>query len=287
MYKLRRKTIINQHITHASLSTIFWSSLRCIQFFSVQSRRSRPIFPRGEQHASWAGEEPTRWIFLVAFKVVLLLSFEYAYSSKSSIDWYPSFSAIAAKRFSIIYSCLLRSSFAKRRFLICEHWVYGWQLSYRNWLTVSSERRASSNPSFDSVVFSTRLTIVDICAEALKSERAVAAVYEWPRHEAREKHMMRVIGASVGLTFGKGTTESALPSRTEVMSVNARDDLPRVSLESVQDWKRIRANFEKATYAAFEERIASSELGLGEHRQLLQSHIKQVGDAFYWRRAWI
>ena len=58
------------------------------------------------------------------------------------------------------------------------------------------------------------------------------------------------------------------------MSGPARDDLPRVSLDSLQDWQRIRNNFENAVYATFEDKLSQSELK--EQKQLLQAHIKQV-----------
>lgn len=62
------------------------------------------------------------------------------------------------------------------------------------------------------------------------------------------------------------------------MSGNARDDLPRVSIDSVQDWQRIRSNLENAAYATLEDKLSQSELS--GHKQLLQAHLKQASLAF-------
>ncbi|KAL5518979.1 hypothetical protein ACEPAH_662 [Sanghuangporus vaninii] len=52
-----------------------------------------------------------------------------------------------------------------------------------------------------------------------------------------------------------------------------RDELPRVSVETLQDWLRIRENFTSASIAALESRLA--ERGSEDQQHVFLPHIKQ------------
>ncbi|KAI5123622.1 hypothetical protein M0805_003436 [Coniferiporia weirii] len=62
----------------------------------------------------------------------------------------------------------------------------------------------------------------------------------------------------------------------ESAGVNIRDDLPRVSIDSVQEWRRIKENFNAAALNTFEAKLAQS--GLSSQRNLLLPHLKQFVD---------
>ncbi|TFK55341.1 hypothetical protein OE88DRAFT_1622798 [Heliocybe sulcata] len=53
----------------------------------------------------------------------------------------------------------------------------------------------------------------------------------------------------------------------------AREDLPRVSIETLQDWRRMKHNYESALLQAFEERLAAS--GLTHEREALLPYINE------------
>lgn len=55
---------------------------------------------------------------------------------------------------------------------------------------------------------------------------------------------------------------------------SVRDDLPRVSLESIQDWHRIKENVNSAALVTLESKLA--ERGLTNQRHILLPHLKQV-----------
>ncbi|KAH8120282.1 hypothetical protein DFH11DRAFT_48718 [Phellopilus nigrolimitatus] len=57
---------------------------------------------------------------------------------------------------------------------------------------------------------------------------------------------------------------------------NVRDDLPRVSVDSLQDWQSIRENFNAAALATLEARLVQH--GLSGQRHLFLPHIKQFVD---------
>ncbi|KDQ59385.1 hypothetical protein JAAARDRAFT_32946 [Jaapia argillacea MUCL 33604] len=54
---------------------------------------------------------------------------------------------------------------------------------------------------------------------------------------------------------------------------NSREDLPRVSVDTLQDWQRVRANYEAAILHKLEERLATSPSS--HDRQALLGHVNQ------------
>ncbi|KAL5495300.1 hypothetical protein ACEPAI_763 [Sanghuangporus weigelae] len=58
-----------------------------------------------------------------------------------------------------------------------------------------------------------------------------------------------------------------------------RDELPRVSVETLQDWLRVRENFTSASIAALESRLA--ERGSEDQRHVFLPHIKQASSFPY------
>ncbi|THH09466.1 hypothetical protein EW145_g1984 [Phellinidium pouzarii] len=57
------------------------------------------------------------------------------------------------------------------------------------------------------------------------------------------------------------------------MASNVRDDLPRVSVDSIQYWQRIKENFNSAAFATLESKLVQH--GLGNQRHILFPHLKQ------------
>ena len=57
-----------------------------------------------------------------------------------------------------------------------------------------------------------------------------------------------------------------------------REEFPRVSVDTQQDWQRIRANFTQAVYARLDERLALNNL-TGQ-RSLFADHAQQVLSLF-------
>lgn len=56
---------------------------------------------------------------------------------------------------------------------------------------------------------------------------------------------------------------------------SSREDLPRVSVGTVQDWQRLEGNYKRATLSHLEEQILAK--GLTGERDALLAHINQVG----------
>ncbi|KAI0303444.1 hypothetical protein B0F90DRAFT_1582748, partial [Multifurca ochricompacta] len=53
----------------------------------------------------------------------------------------------------------------------------------------------------------------------------------------------------------------------------SREDIPRISVDSLRDWHRIKANFTKAVFEQFDQRIRQS--GLESERASLVPHVQQ------------
>ncbi|ETW85570.1 hypothetical protein HETIRDRAFT_242799, partial [Heterobasidion irregulare TC 32-1] len=58
-----------------------------------------------------------------------------------------------------------------------------------------------------------------------------------------------------------------------------REEFPRVSVDTQQDWQRIRANFTQAVYARLDEQLALNNL-TGQ-RSLFADHVQQLIDATF------
>lgn len=56
--------------------------------------------------------------------------------------------------------------------------------------------------------------------------------------------------------------------------MDTREDLPRVSVGSVQDWEKIKANYRTATIACLEDHILAT--GLQNERDALIAHTNEV-----------
>ena len=54
----------------------------------------------------------------------------------------------------------------------------------------------------------------------------------------------------------------------------SREDIPRISTDSLRDWHTIKANFSKAVLEQFDQTIRQS--GLESERASLLPHVKQV-----------
>ncbi|KZT28640.1 hypothetical protein NEOLEDRAFT_1129489 [Neolentinus lepideus HHB14362 ss-1] len=52
-----------------------------------------------------------------------------------------------------------------------------------------------------------------------------------------------------------------------------REDLPRISIETLQDWRRIKYNYERALMQALDERLVAS--GLAQEREALVPYISE------------
>ena len=60
------------------------------------------------------------------------------------------------------------------------------------------------------------------------------------------------------------------------MAVNSqREDIPRISAESLDDWQRIKRNYTLAALNALDEQLKASN-GTPEDRQVLLAHVHQV-----------
>lgn len=55
---------------------------------------------------------------------------------------------------------------------------------------------------------------------------------------------------------------------------NQREDIPRVSVDSLQDWQRIRENYTNAALAALDVELAASSSS--SERDLLLQHLHRV-----------
>lgn len=53
-----------------------------------------------------------------------------------------------------------------------------------------------------------------------------------------------------------------------------REDIPRVSVGSVQDWKKVRCNYEKAAFSKLEEQVALR--GITSEKEAITAHLKKV-----------
>jgi hypothetical protein len=54
----------------------------------------------------------------------------------------------------------------------------------------------------------------------------------------------------------------------------SREDIPRISIDTLRDWHRIKANFSKAVLEQFDQVIRQS--GLESERASLLPHVQQV-----------
>ena len=53
-----------------------------------------------------------------------------------------------------------------------------------------------------------------------------------------------------------------------------REDIPRVSVDSAQDWRQIRSNYEKAALSKLEEQVMLR--GIMAEKEVIQLHLQQV-----------
>lgn len=53
-----------------------------------------------------------------------------------------------------------------------------------------------------------------------------------------------------------------------------REDIPRVSVDSVQDWKQVRGNYEKAALSKLEEQVMLR--GITAEKEAVKAHLQQV-----------
>ncbi|CAA7267955.1 unnamed protein product [Cyclocybe aegerita] len=68
----------------------------------------------------------------------------------------------------------------------------------------------------------------------------------------------------------KYTTEHSLPTD----SMDAREDLPRISVDSALDWQKVRSNYTDATFAALQAQVASR--GQSREHDAIRAHLEQV-----------
>lgn len=54
----------------------------------------------------------------------------------------------------------------------------------------------------------------------------------------------------------------------------SREEIPRISIDSLRDWHRMKANFTNAVFEMFDERIRQN--GLQSERATLLPHLQQV-----------
>ncbi len=57
-------------------------------------------------------------------------------------------------------------------------------------------------------------------------------------------------------------------------SMENREDIPRVSVDSAQDWRQIRSNYEKAVLSKLEEQVMLR--GIMTEKEAIQLHLQQV-----------
>jgi len=53
-----------------------------------------------------------------------------------------------------------------------------------------------------------------------------------------------------------------------------REELPRVSLESIQDWQKMRANYKEAALTSLRAQISAR--GVAKEQDALLAHLEQV-----------
>lgn len=58
-----------------------------------------------------------------------------------------------------------------------------------------------------------------------------------------------------------------------------REDLPRISADTIQDWQRVKSNYKNALVTSVDDRLAAQ--GLSKERELVLLHLDQV------RFAWL
>ncbi|KAJ3493250.1 hypothetical protein NLJ89_g11064 [Agrocybe chaxingu] len=58
--------------------------------------------------------------------------------------------------------------------------------------------------------------------------------------------------------------------------MDAREDLPRISVDSVHGWQKVRSNYTDATFAALQAQIASR--GHSRERDAIRAHLEQFID---------
>ena len=56
-----------------------------------------------------------------------------------------------------------------------------------------------------------------------------------------------------------------------------REDLPRISVETLDDWRRIKRNYTLAALSALEEQLAGSNAS-PEDRKVLLAHVHKVSE---------
>lgn len=54
-----------------------------------------------------------------------------------------------------------------------------------------------------------------------------------------------------------------------------REEIPRIAVDSLEDWYRIKESYTKATMGAFEKRVASTPRSTQDIERL-REHLKQV-----------
>ena len=67
-------------------------------------------------------------------------------------------------------------------------------------------------------------------------------------------------------------------SRTTMAERDDRDELPRVSIDTFQDWMRIKSNIKVASEATLDAKLA--QLGLLHQRDIFLAHLNQVRNSF-------
>jgi hypothetical protein len=77
--------------------------------------------------------------------------------------------------------------------------------------------------------------------------------------------------------LGRHPNATRLPTTTIVLYTimdESREDIPRISIDSLRDWHRIKANFTEAVFEQFDQRLRRN--GLESERASLVPHIQQV-----------
>src|SRR6267154_730227 len=62
--------------------------------------------------------------------------------------------------------------------------------------------------------------------------------------------------------------------QTTMDDAESREEIPRISIDTLRDWHRIKANFSKAVLEQFDQAIRQS--GLESERASLLQHVQQV-----------
>jgi hypothetical protein len=75
-------------------------------------------------------------------------------------------------------------------------------------------------------------------------------------------------------TGDKWASTELRDQQTTMDDAESREEIPRISIDSLRDWRRIKANFSKAVLEQFDQAIRQS--GLESEREAHLPHVQQV-----------